>query len=464
MQELMADIRELREAWKRRPAALAGLALVMTALAMPELLEIISALKPLARHAAFPYFHELSALLAMLVAIVAAHLLSPAVGRAALALFFVLHAPYFAATWGDEFLDLARFLAMALITVYAVGIIAQRRALSTRLEALYKASTLVTSSIDADEVIRRVITAAHDVIGYSHVTVLTLEEDQLVPSAWSGSRGVPPTIPLNQGVTGRVARTGVPAFVPDVSIDPDFIAVRPDTQSEIAYPILIDDAVVGVLNVESTGGRLLRREDFELLGNLALQLGVALRHARQHRHVQDRAMRDGLTGLINHVTFKERLQEELARANRQGRSVALLMADLDDFKVINDRHGHPAGDRMLRLFAGLVRAAVRGEDIPARYGGEEFAVIMPDTTLQGALMAAERIRSRVEQDARLVVEGHALHTTVSLGVAVCPDHASDGDALIRAADEALYVAKRFGKNAVRVAGGHGHVEQSVTSA
>lgn len=462
MNELVAHVREIREAWKTRPAAIAGLVVILATLAVGELLEIIPALEPLERHSAFPYFHDLAGLLAMPIAIYAAHLLSPAVGRAALAFFFVLNIPYFAVSWREELLDLAKFLAIAIITVFAIRIIEQRRGLSTRLEALYKASTLVTSSIDADEVIQRVVTAAHDVIGYSHVTVMTLEEDRLIPSAWSGSREVPPNLPLSKGVTGRVARTGVPAFVPDVSTDPDFVGARTDTQSEIAYPILIDNGVVGVLNVESPRGRLLGREDFELLGNLAVQLGVALRHAREHRHVQDRAMRDGLTGLINHVTFKERLQEELARANRQGRSLALLMADLDDFKVINDMHGHPTGDRLLRLFADLVRAVVRGEDIPARYGGEEFAIIMPDTTLQGALMAAERIRTRIERDARLMVEDRPLRVTVSLGVAICPEHGTDGEALIRAADTALYVAKRFGKNTVRAAGDPGYLAQSLT--
>ncbi len=462
MHELKADIREIREAWKRHPTAIAGLVVIMAMLAMGELLEIIPALEPLEHHPVFPYFHDLSGLLAMVIAIYAAHLLSPAVGRGALAFFFALHVPYFAGSSRVELVDLTKFLAVAIITVFAIRIIEQRRGLSTRLEALYKASTLVTSSIDADEVIQRVVTAAHDVIGYSHVTVLTLQEDRLVPSAWSGSRKRPHSIPLSKGVTGRVARTGVPAFVPDVSADPDFIGARRETQSEIAYPILSDTGVVGVLNVESPRGRLLGVEDFELLGNLAVQLGIALRHAREHRHVQDRAMRDGLTGLVNHVTFKERLQEELARANRQGQSVALLMADLDDFKVINDMHGHPAGDRFLRLCADLVRAATRAEDIPARYGGEEFAIIMPDTNLQGALLVAERIRSRIERDARLTAEGRSLRVTISLGVAVCPEHAPDGEALIRAADTALYVAKRFGKNTIRAVGDPGYLEQSLT--
>jgi len=213
-------------------------------------------------------------------------------------------------------------------------------------------------------------------------------------------------------------------------------------------------------------------------------------------------MMDEFTGLVNHFTFNERLQEELARANRQGQSVALLMADLDDFRVINDMHGHYAGDLLLLLCADLVRGTIRAEDIAARYGGNVFAIIMPDTTLQRALLAAERIRSRIERDARLVVEGRSLgpmirwmvenrkwwrfsglagfyvflrlralgkrlyklwsgirgnpspqlvRITVSLGVAICPEHATDGDALISAADKALYMAKRSGKNTVRTA-------------
>jgi diguanylate cyclase (GGDEF)-like protein len=160
-------------------------------------------------------------------------------------------------------------------------------------------------------------------------------------------------------------------------------------------------------------------------------------------------MRDELTGLVFIGTFQKRLQEELARANQQGQSVALLIADLDDFKVFNDTNGHRAGDQLLLLCADLVRETIGAGDILARYGGDEFAIIMPDTTLQHALLAAERIRIRIER-ARplLMVEG----VTVSLGVANYPEHATEGDALIGAADKALYVAKRLGKNQVRAAG------------
>ncbi len=158
--------------------------------------------------------------------------------------------------------------------------------------------------------------------------------------------------------------------------------------------------------------------------------------------------RDPLTGLVNRRMFEERLQEELARANREKQSVAVLIAGLDDFRVFNDMHGHKAGDHFLRLCADLVRKTTGAEDILTRYAGDEFAIMMPDTTLQHALLAAERIRIRIERaKPLLMVEG----VTVSLGVAIYPEHATEGDALISAADKALYVAKRFGKNQVRAA-------------
>lgn len=158
--------------------------------------------------------------------------------------------------------------------------------------------------------------------------------------------------------------------------------------------------------------------------------------------LQALSVTDWLTGLKNHGYFFDRLSEELARARRFDRPLAVVLADLDDFKAVNDAHGHAAGDAVLRMVGEVLRTHLRAVDIACRVGGEEFGLLMPDTPAEGAVRVAERVREAVH---RRRVPGVGT-ITVSLGVAVFPDHALDRDDLMKSADKALYLAKRQGKN------------------
>jgi diguanylate cyclase (GGDEF)-like protein len=185
----------------------------------------------------------------------------------------------------------------------------------------------------------------------------------------------------------------------------------------------------------------------ELLTYLASQGGVSLENVALHETVQRQALTDELTGLANHRSFQETLSSEIERARRFGQRVGLVLVDIDDFKRVNDRHGHQVGDRVLQEVARCVREGSREVDTAARYGGEELALVLPGTDSGGAHELADRVRAAIDALEVPVGPGGApVRVTASFGVAALPEVAADGQALIAAADDALYEAKRAGKN------------------
>jgi diguanylate cyclase (GGDEF)-like protein len=186
-----------------------------------------------------------------------------------------------------------------------------------------------------------------------------------------------------------------------------------------------------------------------LLVAVAQQAAVALDSARHYRL----ATVDQLTGLSHREHFERRLREEELRRRRYGGFFSVVMLDLDDFKRINDRHGHLAGDRLLRAVGEAIRENLRSADLPCRWGGEEFCVLLPETESEGARVIAERIRRAVRSLA-LEHEGRPLSSTVSLGVATAgPAGSFSLSDLLARADEALYRAKAAGKDRVVLAPG-----------
>jgi len=188
-------------------------------------------------------------------------------------------------------------------------------------------------------------------------------------------------------------------------------------------------------------------EERELAHWLGSQASIALENVRLHRIVERQASTDGLTELSNRRQFEEVLDVEIQRAERFGGSLALIVADLDDFKQINDRYGHQAGDEVLRAFATVLRETAREVDLPARYGGEEFAILLPQTDATGARRLAERLRRNLSSKPISTSAGGLVAVTASFGVAAYPD-APTAAALFAEADDALYKAKSAGKNCV----------------
>jgi diguanylate cyclase (GGDEF)-like protein len=246
-------------------------------------------------------------------------------------------------------------------------------------------------------------------------------------------------------IEGRTVRLGgqsfrgLPALVPDAS-GTRLYALRPNATIEASvqpYRTRVRYAAMG---------------SFALLILVAfLFAGPILRMLGDFRRVASQATTDGLTGLANRRTFDEELALEWRRAHRIGGSLALVLLDLDDFKQINDTHGHPAGDAVLRGIGGLLGAGVRQIDLAARYGGEEFVVLVPDSELAGAERLANRLRAAIAKLDVTSPGGEPLGVTASFGVAVS-DQVATPEELVAAADDALYEAKRAGKNRVIAAG------------
>jgi diguanylate cyclase (GGDEF)-like protein len=171
---------------------------------------------------------------------------------------------------------------------------------------------------------------------------------------------------------------------------------------------------------------------------------------RAYADLERLARTDPLTGLANRRRFMEELEQEVERSERYGRPLSVVALDLDHFKSVNDSHGHAAGDDVLREAAQALQSVCRDVDLAARMGGEEFSLLLPETDIPGARIVAERVRERIAGAAHRSPAGQAFRVTASLGVATVKPGAS-GEALLQAADEALYRAKDAGRNRVMLA-------------
>lgn len=221
----------------------------------------------------------------------------------------------------------------------------------------------------------------------------------------------------------------------------------------LIIPLIVHEYPWGVLVLE----RMAQREpfthsDYEAIQVLIDHLAILLENMRLYRQTMDMAMRDGLTGLLNHRRLYERLKEEVSRSSRYHHPMTLLMIDVDYFKRYNDTYGHQQGDELLRILAKILQHNVRQSDIVGRYGGEEFAIILPETDKESAVTLAQRLCEVVASTPFPGYPGGApVRCTISIGVASYPDDGLTVSDLVAAADTALYRAKRFGKNRVVVA-------------
>jgi diguanylate cyclase (GGDEF)-like protein len=216
----------------------------------------------------------------------------------------------------------------------------------------------------------------------------------------------------------------------------------------LAVPILIDEKIRGALFfLNKTGGGEFEIDEEDSALAVSIQASVAIKKALYHEETLHLAKTDGLTGLNNHRTFHEILDFEIKRAKRFNRDLSLLLIDVDKFKKFNDTYGHQAGDQVLKVLATIIRNNLRSIDSAARYGGEEFTIILPETVSDGAVITADRIKDDIHKQTLDFTDNKA-SLSVSIGVATFLKDAVDKENLIKAADNALYMAKRKGRNLV----------------
>jgi two-component system cell cycle response regulator len=257
---------------------------------------------------------------------------------------------------------------------------------------------------------------------------------------------------VGQGVAGRAA-LGQPVLFPgepDVAPDMD---VEPVSNTAVAVPLNRGDRIIGVLALyHRMVPEPFDREDAKTLASFATQASVAIENVLLHREAQRLSITDGLTGVWNRRYLQLTLAKEIDRSQRFGRPLSVLMIDIDDFKLVNDRFGHPRGDEVLveltRRALGQIRTQI---DFLTRYGGEEFVVVLPETPAEGAMVVAQKIRQAIGEEPFLSEGGPQVEVTVSIGASTFPEDGSSMQELVEAADQAMYRAKEGGRDRVEAA-------------
>jgi len=211
-------------------------------------------------------------------------------------------------------------------------------------------------------------------------------------------------------------------------------------------PLLVGDRLLGILELIAKKEDLLFNDHRELFETFAEHLSLALNAAFMYETAEQRASKDALTGIANHRTMQEFLLRRFAEAKRNEHSIGVLMIDVDHFRAFNEEEGHDAGDAALQQVSNMLKLCVRPYDLAARYGGEEFTVVMPGSNREATLEVASRIRARIETEPFISSTGRSRHLTVSIGCATYPECAAEAKSLLKAADSALFEAKRAGRN------------------
>lgn len=323
------------------------------------------------------------------------------------------------------------------------------------LSTLYSTAALLTESLSLDEVLGRTLDKILEITGRdaAELSLFDPATKRLVVRAyrgfsaeWLADEADRPTTCL----CGQVAHQQEPLCLSDVVGNPHVTrpaCAREGFRSFCAIPLQAEGQVLGVMSLHGRQAHEPSAQERDLLTTIGNQVAIALLNIRLYEETRRLAITDGLTGLINRRHFLDLAGHEFERFRRYNRPLSVIMLDIDNFKRVNDTHGHAVGDEVLQALAARFRANVRDIDLLARYGGEEFAVLLPESDPPGARQAAERLRRSVAETPIETAAG-LLSVTISLGLALVAPDCPDLPTLLRLADDALYAAKAAGRNHV----------------
>lgn len=320
-----------------------------------------------------------------------------------------------------------------------------------QLNALIKMSEMINSALDINTIKERAIDSAKTLLGAEAASLLLLdgETGHLYFEVAIGEKGEEVkriTLEPGQGIAGWVVENGEPVIINDVSSDKRFYGLVDkqtgfSTKRVVCVPLKLKEEIIGSLQVINGSEGDFLEEDMVILYALANQIAIALENAKLY----EESITDHLTGLYHRKYLEARLEDELTMSKRHKNMFGLAFIDIDHFKKINDTYGHPTGDKVLKEISRLMLNKIRPSDVLSRYGGEEFALILPHSTFDGARDVCTRVRESVER-----LDFGGIKTTISAGFI----HFDGKDKhctlsnLVEKADEALYKAKREGRNRV----------------
>ncbi|MGH2808156.1 MAG: diguanylate cyclase [Actinomycetota bacterium] len=324
--------------------------------------------------------------------------------------------------------------------------------------AVRRVGETLRSTHDMKQMLQSVVNTAADAVE-ADVAILwsfTPTRDELYASIARGTEIKSlPRLKMGEGLVGFVAERATPLVVPPPSPlqgMPRFARREPSFPVALATPLYSQDRIVAVLSAYRHDPRKhFTDEDTEMVTFLTEQCGVAIENVLLHEEAQRLSLTDGLTGTWNRRFFQMQFRQVLATATRFHRNFSVLMLDLDNFKQVNDTHGHQRGDAILVEFSQRVTAALREVDTFARYGGEEFICLLSETDTAGAITTAEKIRETIKNDPFGDGSETPLNLTVSIGISSYPEHGDTFRALVESADRAMYRAKQLGRDRVAVA-------------
>jgi len=339
---------------------------------------------------------------------------------------------------------------MAKQSVATENLIEELRRRNADLEVLYESVKDLSSTLSVERVLQRLLDRTLEHLTAEIGSILLLgDDDQLRVMI---AKGLPADVVertemrIGEGISGYVALHGQSLIVEDVEAHPTFRRRNREryyTSTLISAPLMRNGVLLGVININNKADHSpFEPHDLRLLEAIAAHASVALGNARKYEDTLRLSQIDGLTGLANHGHFYKTLEREIERARRYERGLALAMIDIDHFKQYNDRNGHRAGDQALVAVARIIGDRSRAHDIVARYGGEEFAIILPETTLDGAHAFGDKLRTAIEG---VSLDG-AEPLTISVGVASFGMNITATTQLVEAADAELYRAKSLGRN------------------